>query len=197
KIGVYVDGKLSWTDDDTWEFTFAYPHNALIGNTIAKNKRLGIILEFDDTVDAEMSVLIRNVHVINHSDKQREIKLYMHQALAIGDSRSSTDTAQYLPDSNAILHYRGRRAVVVSGRVGDQPFEQYTLGLFGIEGREGTYRDAEDGELTSCNVEHGRVDSTLRFQMELEPGASSVVEYWIAAGTSLRDALYVHKSVGE
>ena len=26
KIGVYVDGTISWTDDDTWEFSFQYPH---------------------------------------------------------------------------------------------------------------------------------------------------------------------------
>src|SRR5690606_22876194 len=67
--------------------------------------------------------------------------------------------------------------------------------LFGIEGREGTYRDADDGELSQSNVEHGRVDSTIRFRMELAPHASGRVCYWIAAGTSLREALYVHKHV--
>ena len=52
---------------------------------------------------------------------------------------------QYLPGDNAILHYRGRRAFVVSA-VDDsgEPFDQYTVGIFGIEGKEGTYRDAED-----------------------------------------------------
>jgi len=93
--------------------------------------------------------------------KNEEIRLFMHQAFAIGDSRSNTDTVQYLPDDNAILHYRGRRAFVVSGECDGKPFDQYTVGLFGIENREGTYRDAEDGDLNANNVEHGRVDSTI------------------------------------
>src|SRR5690606_20095976 len=48
-----------------------------------------------------------------------------------------------------------------------------------------------------CNVEHGRVDSTLRFKMALEAGTSCDVHYWIAAGKSLRDALYAHKYISE
>lgn len=74
------------------------------------------MLEFDDAVDAEMSVFLRNIHVINLADSERTITLYLHQAFVIGDARSNTDTAQYLPDSDAILHYRGRRAFVVSGK---------------------------------------------------------------------------------
>jgi len=197
KIGVYIDGAISWTDDGSWTFDFSYPHTALIGHTIAKNDKLGIILEFDDTVDAEMSVLIRNIHVINHSDQQRDIKLYMHQAFAIGDSRSNTDTAQYLPDSDAILHYRGRRAFVISGSTDDGPFDQFTIGLFGDEEHEGSFRDAEDGELTGNVVEHGRVDSILGFSLTVEARSSARVHYWIAAGMSTREALYIHRQVQE
>jgi len=78
-----------------------------------------------------------------------------------------------------------------------QAFDQHSVGLSGIEGREGTWRDAEDGELAGSNVEHGRVDSTIRFRLELEPHASGRVHYWIAAGTSTREALYIHKNVQE
>jgi GH15 family glucan-1,4-alpha-glucosidase len=131
RVGVYVDGKISWIDDGSWTTDFSYPHNALIGHTVAKNDALELMLEFDDAVDAEMSVFIRNIHVINRADHEREIKLYMHQAFAIGDSRSNTDTAQYLPDSNAILHYRGRRAFIISGCTDSGPFDQFTIGLFG------------------------------------------------------------------
>lgn len=195
-VGVWIDGKLSWLDNPgEWTFEFSYPHNALIGHTIAKNEGLGIQLEFDDFVDAHMSAFLRNIHVINLRDEEREIRLFMHQAFAIGDSRSNTDTAQYLPDSDAILHYRGRRAFVISGDYGDEPFDQHTIGLFGIEGREGTFRDADDGELSESNVEHGRVDSTIRFKLNVAGKSSTRVHYWIAAGTSIREALYIHKQI--
>lgn len=197
KIGVWVDGVLSWLDDDTWDISFQYPHRALVGYVVARNDNIGILLEFDDAVDAKLSAFIRNIHVVNLRDNEREVRLFMHQAFVIGDARSNTDTAQYLPDSNAILHYRGRRAFIISGTVNEQPFDQYTVGLFGIEGHEGSYRDADDGELSFCNVEHGRVDSILRFKFTVPGLSSQRVYYWIAAGTSMREALYVHKQVLE
>ena len=195
KVGVYVDGKISWTDDGTWDFKYHYPHTALIGHTIARNDSLNVLIEFDDTVDAEMSVFIRNIHVVNTSDVDRNITLYMYQAFAIGDSRSNTDTAQYLPDSNAILHYRGRRAFVISGKSNSGPFEQYTIGLFGDPEHQGSFMDAEDGQLSSNNVEHGRVDSIIGFPLSIRAHSSERVHYWVAAGMSTREALYIHKQV--
>jgi GH15 family glucan-1,4-alpha-glucosidase len=195
RVGVWADGRTSWLDDGSWHVESWTAEGALIGHTRAVHADLRIMLEFDDTVEAEISVFLRNIHVVNLADSTRDIRLFTHQAFAIGDSRSNTDTAQYLPDSDAILHYRGRRAFVISGRCGDRPFDQHSIGLFGIEGREGTYRDADDGELAGSVVEHGRVDSTLRFKIKLGAYDSRRVHYWIAAGTSIREALYVHKSV--
>ncbi len=196
KVGIWTDGAISWLDDDPgWTFSFSYPHSSLIGHTIAKNERIGIMIELDDCVDSKISAFMRNIHIVNLQDRPRDIRLFMHQAFAIGDSRSNTDTGQYLPDSNAILHYRGRRAFIVSGMQNGQPFDQHTIGLFGIEGHEGTYRDADDGELSFGNVEHGRVDSAIRFRLDIAAHSSSRVHYWIAAGTSTREALFVHKQI--
>lgn len=196
KIGVYVDDSISWLDEDpAWVFDFSYPHDSLIGHITATNVRIGVLLEFDDAVDVTISALLRSIHVVNLGANSRRISLFMHQAFAIGDSRSNTDTGQYLPDSDAILHYRGQRAFVIGGLSDGKPFDQYTIGVFGIEGHEGTFRDAEDGELSGSAVEHGRVDSTIRFALDLAAHDSARVHYWIAAGTSLREALYVHRTI--
>lgn len=196
KIGVWVDGNVSWLDQDSnWTFSFSYPHDALVGHIVALNDAIGISLEFDDCVDAQMSAFMRNIHVINRRDNARDVRLFMHQAFVIGDSHSNTDTGQYLPDSDAILHYRGHRAFIISGKYDDRPFDQYSIGLFGIEGHESTYRDADDGELSCGPVEHGRVDSILRFKMQIAGQSSARVRYWIAAGRSMRLALYIHKQI--
>lgn len=196
RVGVWVDEKISWLDDGAWEFKYSYPHQSLIGHIVATNESIGVVLEFDDAVDAEFSAYIRNIHVINLQDRERDIRIFLHQAFIIGDSRSNTDTAQYLPDSNAILHYRGRRAFIISAVDGEMNFfDQYAVGIFGIEGREGTYKDAEDGELEICDVEHGRVDSTVRFKLTLPAHSSTRLQYWIACGTSTREALYIHKQI--
>lgn len=197
KIGVWIDGTISWFFSNDWTFTFRYPYKALIGHTVAKNEKLGVIIEFDDFVDSSVSAFIRNIHIINIFNEKREIRLFMHQAFAIGDSRSNTDTAQYLPNSNAILHYRGRRAFIISGDYNGKPFDQYTVGLFGIEDKRGTYIDAEDGELCKNNVEHGRVDSTIRFTLDIEANSSQRLQYWISAGMTTTEALRIHKRIQE
>src|SRR5690606_24415063 len=99
KIGVWIDGRMSWLDDGTWHITSRTASQALIGLTRAHNTEFGIILEFSDTVDAELSAFMRNVHVVNQHSEKRDIRLFMHQSFNIGDSGSNTDTAQYLPDS--------------------------------------------------------------------------------------------------
>ena len=193
RVGVWCDGQTSWLDDEQWQFSFGYSKEALIGLTKARNDSIGVELEFHDVVDKYESAFIRHIKVRNLFDHQRDVRLFMHQAFVIGDSRSNTDTAQYLPDNKALLHYRGHRAFVIGGR----DFDQYTIGLFGIEGREGTFRDAEDGELSMNNVEHGQVDSTIRFKLDIPANESSEVEYWIAAGESRRMALDIHKDLFE
>ena len=196
RIGVWIDGKLSWLDNPgEWTFNFRYPGHALVGHTIAKNESMQVLLEMDDFVDSHISAFMRNIHVVNLSEQPREIRLFMHQAFIIDNSYSNTDTAQYLPDSEAILHYRGNRAFIISGLHNGQPFDQRSIGLFGIEGREGTYKDAEDGELSNGNVEHGRVDSTIRFTLKMDGQSSERVHYWIAVGSSTREALSIDKQI--
>jgi GH15 family glucan-1,4-alpha-glucosidase len=195
QVGVWIDGRISWLDSSEWVRRFDYPHHSLIGHIVVTNQDLGVQIEFDDAVDATSNSFMRSIHVINLRDYDRNIRLFMHQAFDIGDARSNTDTAQYLPSSKAVLHYRGRRAFVVSGMVNDKPFDQYTVGLFGIEGHEGTYRDADDGELSFCNVEHGRVDSTLRFFLDLKSHDSARVHYWITAGISTHEAIEMHRQL--
>ncbi|PID29191.1 hypothetical protein CR983_04290 [Candidatus Saccharibacteria bacterium] len=197
RVGVWIDGELSWLDDGTWDIHFEYPHMALVGHVTARSTRMAVVLEFDDTVDADMSVFMRNVHVINTSTVEREIRVFMHQAFVIGDSRGNTDTVQYLPDTDAIMHYRGRRVFIVSGECDGEPFDQFTTGLFGIEGHEGCWRDADDGELSGCTAEHGRVDSVLRFSRHVAGLNSYRLHYWMAAGVTIRDALDAHKRVKE
>ncbi len=196
RIGVWIDGRISWLDDEgDWSFTFRYPGRALVGHMLAKNESMQILLEIDSVVDAHLSAFMRNIHVVNLADQDREIRLFTHQAFVIDDSRSKTDTAQYLPDSDAIVHYRGRRAFVVGGLSDGVPFDQHGIGLFGMEGHDSTYRDAEDGELAGGNVEHGRVDSVLRFKLDVPAQSSKRVHYWITAGSSIREALYVDKTI--
>ena len=64
-------------------------------------------------------------------------------------------------------------------------FYQYAVGYKEVEGKEGTWRDCEDGQLSNNPVAQGAVDSAVSFQLEIPPQGYGIVHYWIACGTSL------------
>lgn len=192
RIGIWVDGVFSWLDSDAWTFKYRYHDRAIISDIVADNAELQVRLEFTDCVDANQPAFVRNIHIINMADTERDIRLFMHQIFVIANSRMS-DTAQLLPEDRAIMHYKGRRVFVVSGEHEDgKAFDSFSIGVAGIEGREGTFRDAEDGELQENVVEHGRVDSVIGFYQRVKPLSSCRVFYWIAAGRSPQEALAIH-----
>ncbi len=199
KIGVYVDGAMHWIDNGEWQITQDYaPQARLIGNTRAINNQIGIILEFHDMVDCEMTAFLRNIHIMNlRNEDDRDVRLYMHQIFVIADAEDNHDTGQYLPSDNAILHYKGRRAFVVGGEKSKYrgAFDSYSIGLNGIEGREGIWRDAEDGTLSENPVEHGRVDSIIEYKLRINAEDSERVFYWVACGKSTREALEIHERI--
>ncbi len=195
RIGVWVDYEFSWLDDNTWVIEQTYRENTLMGITKAHCERLGVSLEFNDTVDSEYDAFLRSISVTNTHDKPREIRLFLHQVFRISNSLSG-DTAQYLPGESAILNYKGHRAFVVgAANHQGQSFDQYAMGVFGIEGKEGTFRDAEDGELSGNPVEHGHVDSVVRCSFTVEPQASGTVNYWVACGKTTQNAILLHRQL--
>lgn len=195
KVGVWVDGNFSWLDDGSWNISIRYEDMALIGRIRATNDRLGVVLEFSDFVDHELNAFIRNVHVINKHQLRREIRLFFHQVFQISESTRG-DSAVYLPDKHVILNYKGRRNFVVAGRKSDGGgFDQYGIGNYGIEGKEGTYKDAEDGQLSFNAVEHGRVDSAIGFNLNIPAHTSQRVSYWITVAQTRDDAIASHEAI--
>lgn len=189
RVGVWVADGLSWLDDGQWQIKMEYDTPSLVSRIKATNTQLQISLEFTDFVDSRLNVFARRVIVNNLSPDKRDIRLFLSQVFRIGDSQRD-DTALYLPSHHAILHYKGRRVFLVGGELADSsPFDQYAIGLYGIEGHEGTFKDAESGSLSNNPVEHGRVDSTIRFPLIIDGQSTAAVNYWIAAGASRSDAL--------
>lgn len=194
KIGVRVNGMTSWVDDGTWRSKTRHDHRALVTTVVLVNEAIGVLLELESFVSSEANILIRNIHVVNLSHKQRSVSIFLHQAFLI-EAPSLPDTAQFLPHDDAVLHYAGRRAFVATG-VTDigQPCDQHSIGLFG-NGRDGTWRDAEDGELSGYDAEQGQVDSTLRFSLTIGALSSRRLYYWLSAGTSPRVAVKLKRSI--
>ncbi|HET9173681.1 MAG TPA: glycoside hydrolase family 15 protein [Candidatus Saccharimonadales bacterium] len=192
KIGVWVDGEFSWTDDGSWNIEVNFESTALISSIHLQSKKMGIELFTQDFVDVEYNALIRRIEIRNNTDRERDIRLFMHQVFEIS-RRGRSDTALFVPEERYLLDYKGRYCLLIAGKQDDHiTFDEYAVGNYGIENKLGTFVDAEDGELSGNSVEHGGVDSVLRFKQTLSAKGTSNVDYWIIAGASQTDIEIIH-----
>ncbi len=185
-IGVFADGEISWLDSPDWKITIGAEEDTSIGSMFAENMKLGITLSSRDAVHNEENIFLRHFTVHNHRSETRTVKLFLAQQFRIFESRRG-DTGFYDPRVNAIIHYKGETTLLVNAVAGEKPFSEYNIGLFGIEGREGTYLDANDGVLEKNPIEHGSVDSVLGLTFSIAGHASQDAYYWIVAGKSIAE----------
>jgi GH15 family glucan-1,4-alpha-glucosidase len=191
-IGVWVDNEFTWVDDGSWTTTVNFESDALVSAVRMTHSRMGIELTFSDFVDSDDNAFCRRITVANHSKDYHNIRLFLHQVFQISRG-GRADTALFVPEENYILDYKGRCSLLIYGQnIDGTPYDQFSIGNFGIEGKEGTYKDAEDGELSNNAVEHGGVDSVMRFPCSLSGGSSTQIDYWIIAADSQFTAEKIH-----
>lgn len=192
RIGVWVDGVFSWLDSDDWQQRVELEETALVSKITLENTKLGVRVLCSDFVDTEFNAFCRNICIENLSQSDREVRVFLHQSFQISRAGRG-DTALYEPTENYILDYKGRCSLIVySKEIGGTPFSQYSVGNCAIEGKEGTWRDAEDGELAGNPVEHGSVDSVVANILTIPARGSKQIEYWIIAADSQQSAEAIH-----
>ena len=184
RIGVFVDGRISWLDDAAWQVSTTMKSDSAIGNIYAEHHSLGVRLTSVDAVHNEHNIFLRHFTVENLRDESRTIKLFISQQFRIFESRRG-DTGYFDPRVNAIVHYKGDTALLVNLRSGKKVFDDFNIGLFGIEGKQGTYFDADDGVLEQNPIEHGSVDSVVGISFSLAGKSSADAHYWIVCGHSI------------
>ena len=195
KIGVWVDGRFSWVEESMWTVKTDFEVDALVSDITFTNHELQVELHTHDFVDLEMNAFCRQIAVKNLADHSRNIRLFMHQVFQISRG-GRADTALYEPNKHYILDYKGRCSILTYSQIADgTPFFQYCVGNYGIEGKEGTWRDAEDGELSNNPVEHGGVDSVLSNNLVVAANSEVIVDYWVVASDSQYTAEALHQEI--
>lgn len=195
RIGVFTNNRLSWLGGNGWEVKTAYQKETMAGITQALNSQLGLRLEIQDVVYNEKNIFLRKLKVYNNRNQARQIKLFFNQEFQIYGTRWG-NTAYFHPDSASLIHYKGQRVFLISGRVpnpsnsvknNQAAFDEYSTGLSRYLNYRGTWKDAEDGRLSGNPIEHGSVDSTLSFKLDIKPRSYKVVYYWIAVGQDIEE----------
>lgn len=197
KIGVWVDGRLSWLNNGDWQLQIDFATNGLSALGIYTNQKLKIRLKVHSFIDHKEDIFGRRLELINLGTDSRDIKVFMHQVFLISRNGRS-DTAMYVPSTKPhILMYRGNNSFVIGAR--DQEgwsFDQFAVGLYAIEGKAGTFEDALDGNLSNNPIEHGSVDSTLRLSAKVSPSETWTFDYWVVASSvNYHDATSLHREL--
>lgn len=196
KIGVYVDGHISWVDDGSWKIEVHGMNDTMASAISATNDEKKVELHFEDVVYNEKNIFIRKVTVRNLHTSKRTIKLYMNHQFEIYEAHRG-DTALYDPKHKVLIHYKGRRVFLFNADHDAIGIDDFSVGLLGIEGKEGTYKDAEDGKLEQNPIEHGFVDSVAGFTCEVKGSSDYTMYYWMAVGKSLDEAYELNMYVLE
>src|SRR2546430_2557964 len=171
RIGIWVDSRFSWLSDRDWQRTLAYEANTLVTSCTAIHSGLGLTLTLNDCVDHREDILLRRFTVQNHAHDSREVRLFLAHDLYIAET-DIADTVFYNPFLDALIHYKRDTYFLFAARTESGGLYEYSTGIKGFGGAEGTWRDAEDGRLSMNPAAQGSVDSAFSASTVVQAGES-------------------------
>lgn len=195
RFGVWLDGEFSWLDRRNWQLQLDYIPDALVTDVVATHARLPLRLHFHDAVDYEKNILVRQVRVQNLSARPLAPRLFFHADINAMENEIG-DTVFFDPRNACLIHYKGPRYFLMSCSTETTlGVTHFSTGTKRHRGLEGTWRDAENGELGGNPISQGSVDSTIGMYVTVEPGQESICHYWIAAGMNYSEVEELHREV--
>lgn len=184
RFGVWVDGRFAWIEDPGWKRELRYRADTLVTDVRLVHQDLGLEITCSDAVDFAEPVYFRKSVVRDLRGKPRDVRLFFHLDLSINGSPVG-DTANYDPATSSVVLYKGGSYFLVNAC--DQHkcgIDHWAIGAKRVGGAEGTWRDAEDGQLGRNTISQGSVDATVGFNLMVPAHGEAYVTSWIACGHS-------------
>lgn len=183
RLGLSVNGHFSWLDGDEWHRHQHYVAGTDVALTGYEHVSGPTAVVVTDSVDGGQDVWHRSVKVTNRSGEVADVTLFQSQQPFL-NQQNIGQCAVFLPDRNGILHFHDNTYILFAQAPSTQAQVNYTCGMAGHAGREGTWRDAEDGYLAGDPVCVGSVDSTLGLKAQVAPGESFTFDLVCALAAS-------------
>jgi GH15 family glucan-1,4-alpha-glucosidase len=186
RLGLWSEGRFAWTDDAAWRRQLRYERDTLVSDVLLEHPGLGIRLRCADTVDFNSNVFLRHFKLSSLDGRPRAVRLFFHHDFHISGSDVG-DTAYYDPSSGGLYHYKGARWFHMNVLAGQRGWTSFAVGYKEWQGQEGTWRDAEDGELSRNPIAQGSVDSVGMLALQVPARGEAACTYWLCAGTSYQE----------
>jgi glucoamylase len=181
RLGVWADGRFAWVGED-WKRELLYVSDTLVTEVRLFHQELGVLLVCRDAVDFHEDVYLREISLENLRPQPRDIRLFLSLDLNISGN-SVGDTAALDPKSGGVVHYKGARYFLANGWTQERGgLDQFATGEKGVAGKEGTYKDAEDGALSGNAIAQGSVDSVVGLRLPLDGLSQATAYFWLSAG---------------
>jgi GH15 family glucan-1,4-alpha-glucosidase len=222
RLGFWVEGRgFSWLSDSDWQITIGYRLETLVGESVLRSERLGIEVRVEDSVHPVHDVLLRRFFIRSLTGSACTVRLFAHHDFHIyGDKQK--DTALYEPHTNTVIHFRQSRYFLIGGlsqhpnvchtglrsdptasvlhsfrRLSTCGISGFAVGKSNYQGLEGTWRDAEDGQLSGNAVVQGSVDSCVSLDAQVDASTETEIVLWLCLGKNLTDVVHLHEKVIE
>jgi oligosaccharide amylase len=187
RFGVWTEEQFAWTSDDDWKREQRYLPETLVTSVQMEHAAMRLRLTCEDAVDFGRALYVKRVQVTNTADHERQIRLFFHidphmWGNAVGD------TVYFDPAHRALIAYKGKRYIWLSGSVNGTPgLRTFATGNKELPGQEGTWRDAEDGELSGHSIAQGSVDGVGELTVVVPAGRTAEAFFWMAFGEDYRE----------
>ncbi|MEM1331224.1 MAG: glycoside hydrolase family 15 protein [Planctomycetota bacterium] len=197
RFGVWADGRFAWLGDDGWERELRYKPDALVTDVRLVHKGLGLELTCHDAVDFNDPVYVRKCIVRDLTGRDRDVRVFMHTDPYVRE-QAVGDTANYDPATNSVVIYKDDFYFLFNAC--DQRkcgIDHWAIGAKRVGGAEGTWKDAEDGQLGRNAISQGSVDACVGFNLMVPANGETYVSTWIACGRSYDDVKRLNRKMWE
>ncbi len=184
--GIFADQRLSWLFSSEWQKSLGYLPDTPITQINAVNRNLGLELKINDALHPAEDLYLKRIVIRNLRDYPREAKIIFYQDFSIRGIEAG-DSAVYDPKTGGVYHYKKGCYILANCMTGRGGVEEYSTGVKRYQGREGTFKDAEDGHLALNPIADGPVDSAIGVKVQLTPYGEDEVYYWLIVGHRLQD----------
>jgi GH15 family glucan-1,4-alpha-glucosidase len=197
RFGVWVDGQMAWIEDEGWHRDLRYKPDSLTTEVVLTHHNLGLEVICHDVVDIHKPVYFRKFAVRDLAGKSRDVRVFFHCDLSINGSPVG-DTANYDPTTRAVIMYKDDAYFLINtcdqNKAG---VEHWAIGAKRVGGAEGTWRDAEDGQLGRNAISQGSVDATVGVHLQVKPFETQTATIWIVCTQNYEDAKHINQRIWE